>query len=145
MQNNYYNGEEEFSCDVQLDNSIFKNKEMTKLYNQVLDGHKITMISKLLFTINKDFVYSRNNWYFFTGSIWRCDNDNIEMKKSIIDLSKMFDKIKTHYDTKFTDETTINLNKNIKSLSIIHLLNYFNLRIIKYDHCYWTKPRTWLI
>jgi hypothetical protein len=25
------------------------------------------------------------------------------------------------------------------------LQNYFNLRIIKYDHCYWAKPRTWLI
>lgn len=110
------NGEQDFSCDIKLDNNIFKNKEVTNIINQVLDGHKITMISKLLFTINKDFVYSRNNWYFFNGSIWRSDNDNIEMKKCIIDLSKMFDKIKTHYDTKYTDETTINLNKNIKSL-----------------------------
>ena len=114
--NIYNNSELDFSCDIKLDDSIFKNKEVTNIINQVLDGHKITMISKLLFTINKDFVYSRNNWYYFTGAIWRCDNDNIEMKKSIIDLSKMFDKIKTHYDNKFTDETTINLNKNIKSL-----------------------------
>ena len=114
--NIYNNSEMDFSCDIKLDDSIFKNKEVTNIINQVLDGHKITMISKLLFTINKDFVYSRNNWYYFTGAIWRCDNDNIEMKKSIIDLSKMFDKIKTHYDNKFTDETTINLNKNIKSL-----------------------------
>jgi len=115
---NIYNntGEQDFSCDIKLDNNIFKNKEVTNIINQVLDGHKITMISKLLFTINKDFVYSRNNWYFFNSSIWRCDNDNIEMKKCIIDLSKMFDKIKTYYDTKYTDETTINLNKNIKSL-----------------------------
>ena len=114
--NIYNNSEQEFSCDIKLDSGIFKNKEVTNIINQVLDGHKITMISKLLFTINKDFVYSRNNWYFFTGSIWRCDNDNIEMKKMIIDLSKMFDKIKTHYDTKFTNETTMTLNKNIKSL-----------------------------
>jgi P4 family phage/plasmid primase-like protien len=114
--NIYNNSEVDFSCDIKLDSNIFKNTEVTNIINQVLDGHKITMISKLLFTINKDFVYSRNNWYYFTGSIWRSDNDNIEMKKSIIDLSKMFDKIKTHYDTKFTDETTINLNKNIKSL-----------------------------
>jgi P4 family phage/plasmid primase-like protien len=120
--NIYNNSEQEFSCDIKLDSTIFRNKEVTNIINQVLDGHKITMISKLLFTINKDFVYSRNNWYFFTGSIWRCDNDNIEMKKSIIDLSKMFDKIKTHYDTKYTNanetsiETSIALNKNIKSL-----------------------------
>jgi P4 family phage/plasmid primase-like protien len=38
------------------------------------------------------------------------------MKKCIIDLSKMFDKIKTHYDNKNIDETTITLSKNIKSL-----------------------------
>jgi P4 family phage/plasmid primase-like protien len=114
--NIYNNSEQDFSCDIKLDSSIFKNKDVTNIINQVLDGHKITMISKLLFTINKDFVYSRNNWYFFTGSIWRCDYDNIEMKKMIIDLSKMFDKIKTHYDTKFTNETTMTLNKNIKSL-----------------------------
>ncbi len=118
--NIYNNSEQDFSCDIKLDSNIFRNKEVTNITNQVLDGHKITMISKLLFTINKDFVYSRNNWYYFTGSIWRCDNDNIEMKKSIIDLSKMFDKIKTHYETKYTNEktieTTITLNKNIKSL-----------------------------
>jgi P4 family phage/plasmid primase-like protien len=116
---NIYNNnssEIDFSCDIKLDNSIFKNKEVTNIINQVLDGHKITMISKLLFTINKDFVYSKSNWYYFNGSIWRCDNDNIEMKKSIIDLSKMFDKIKTYYDTKNTDETTMTLNKNIKNL-----------------------------
>ena len=116
---NIYNNngsEMDFSCDIKLDNAIFKNKDVTNIINQVLDGHKITMISKLLFTINKDFVYSRSNWYYFTGSIWRCDNDNIEMKKSIIDLSKTFDKIKTYYDTKNTDDTTMTLNKNIKNL-----------------------------
>ena len=114
--NIYNNGEQDFSCDIKLDDTIFKNKDVTNIINQVLDGHKITMISKLLFFINKDFVYSRNNWYYFNSSIWRSDNDNIEMKKCIIDLSKMFDKIKTHYDTRTTDETTITLNKNIKSL-----------------------------
>ena len=114
--NIYNNSEIDFSCDIKLDNNIFKNKEITNIVNQVLDGHKITMISKLLFVINKDFVYSKNNWYNFNGSIWRCDNDNIEMKKSIMDLSKLFDKIKTHYDDKKTDETTMTLNKNIKSL-----------------------------
>ena len=41
----------------------------------------------------------------------------------------------------------INLYKESKNYFDIKvcLLNYFNLRIIKYDHCYWTKPRTWLI
>lgn len=114
---NIYNGGDiEFSCDIKLDNSIFKNKEVTTIVNQVLDGHKITMISKLLNTIHKNFVYSKTNWYFFTGSIWKSDNDNIEMKKEIIDLSKIFDRIKTHYDSKSSDETTMSLSKNIKSI-----------------------------
>ena len=114
---NIYNGGDiEFSCDIKLDNSIFKNKEITNIVNQVLDGHKITMISKLLYTIDKDFIYSKNNWYYFSGSIWKSDSDNIEMKKEIMELSKMFDRIKTHYDEKQTDESTMTLNKNIKSL-----------------------------
>jgi P4 family phage/plasmid primase-like protien len=114
---NIYNGGDiEFSCDIKLDNNIFKNKELTTIVNQVLDGHKITMLSKLLHVIHKNFVYSRNNWYYFTGSIWKSDNDNIEMKKEIIDLSKIFDRIKTHYDSKSSDETTMTLSKNIKSL-----------------------------
>ncbi len=116
---NIYNnsGEEDFSCDIQLDSAIFKNKEVTNIVNQVLDGHKVTMISKLMYTISKNYVYSRNNWYFFTGSIWKADTDNIEMKKDIMDLSKMFDRIKTHYESKQTDAaSTLTLYKNIKSL-----------------------------
>jgi P4 family phage/plasmid primase-like protien len=113
--NIYNNSEEDFSCDIKLDNAIFKNKEITNIINQILDGHKITMISKLIFTVNKDFVYSRNNWYYFTGSIWRCDNDNIEMKKQIIDLSKTFDRIKTFYENKNLEDSFA-LDKNIKSL-----------------------------
>ena len=53
--------------------------------------------------------------YYFTGSIWKLDSDNIEMKKEIMDLSKLFDRIKTHYEPK-ADDATISLNKNIKSL-----------------------------
>jgi P4 family phage/plasmid primase-like protien len=120
--NIYNNNEEDFSCDIKLDNSIFKNKDVTNIVNQVLDGHKVTMISRLLNNINKNFMYSKNNWYYFGGSIWKSDSDNIEMKKEIIDLSKLFDRIKTHYENKnipkmsVSEETTMTLNKNIKSL-----------------------------
>lgn len=113
---NIYNGTDlEFSCDIKLDNSIFKNKDVTTIVNQILDGHKVTMISKLLNTIDKNFVYSMNNWYHFTGSVWKSDVDNIEMKKEIIDLSKIFDRIKSHYESKQVTESD-SLNKNIKSL-----------------------------
>ena len=114
---NIYNGSDfEFSCDIKLDNAIFNKKEVTYIVNQILDGHKITMISKLLFTINKNFVYSCNNWYYFTGSIWKSDSDNIEMKKEIMDLSKLFSRIKTYYESKQVTDAIISLNKNIKSL-----------------------------
>jgi P4 family phage/plasmid primase-like protien len=112
---NIYNGETEFSCDIKLENNIFRNREVTTIVNQILDGHKITMVSKLIHAINKNFMYSRNNWYFFTGSIWKADNDNIELKKQIIELSKVFDRIRTHYEFK-TDDTTMQLKKNVKSI-----------------------------
>lgn len=117
IYNNTNATDDDFSCDIQLDPVIFKSKEVTNIVNQVLDGHKITMISKLIYTINKKYMYSRNQWYHFNGSVWRNDNDNIEMKKDIMDLSQMFDRIKTHYDSKHkTDTNTMILNKNIKSL-----------------------------
>jgi P4 family phage/plasmid primase-like protien len=112
---NIYNGDLEFTCDIKLENSIFKNKEVTSIANQILDGHKITMVSKLIHAINKNFMYSKNNWYYFTGSIWKADNDNIELKKQIIELSKVFDRIRTHYEFK-TDDVTMQLKKNVKSI-----------------------------
>ena len=115
---NIYNnsGEDDFSCEIKLDNSILKDKTLTNLINQVLDGHKITMISKLINFLNDNFVYSKNNWYFFNDSIWKSDNDSIEMKKEIIDLSKLFNQIQNHYETKRNDNETTKLCKNIKSI-----------------------------
>jgi len=118
---NIYAGEEDFSCDIKLDNNIFKNKEITSIINQILDGHKVTMISKLLHHINKNFVYSKNQWFFFGGSIWKSDNDNIEMRKELMDLSKLFDRIKNYYekttiDRLNNDNLKMTLNKNIKSI-----------------------------
>ena len=117
---NIYNSgttDAEYSCDIKLDTSIFRSKEITNILNQILDGHKVTMISKLLFTIKKNFVYSKNNWYFFNGSIWTIDDDNIEMKKDIIELSNLFDRVKTYYEHKSPNaESTNALTKNIKGL-----------------------------
>jgi P4 family phage/plasmid primase-like protien len=118
IQNNYYNREEEFSCDVQLDNTILKNKILTKLYNQVLDGHKITKLAEVLFYINKDFIYTKNNWYYFNGSIWKLDEDNLNMKRSILDSTSYFNKISNYYENKKTKDipNSNQLIKNIKSI-----------------------------
>jgi P4 family phage/plasmid primase-like protien len=110
--NNFYNGEEEFSCDVQLDDCIFKNKETTKLYNQVLDGHKVIKISELLHKLEIDFKYTNGWWYYFNGSIWKQDKESLELRKRIVKLSNQFNIIKTHYETNGGDIIV----KNIKSL-----------------------------
>lgn len=112
--NIYQNGEEDFTCDVQLENSILKNRELTTLYNQVLDGHKITKLAEVIYYLNKDYVYTKNNWYFFNGCIWKLDEDNLSLKKSILDSTVSFNKISNYYERK--KENTQQLIKNIKSL-----------------------------
>jgi P4 family phage/plasmid primase-like protien len=115
--NNFYNGEEEFSCDIQLDNSIFKNKEMTKLYNQILDGHKVVLLSQLMSKLEVDFKYTNSEWYFFNGSIWKADKESLEFRKRILKLSNNFNRIQSFYETRSAGESSNgNIIKNIKSL-----------------------------
>jgi P4 family phage/plasmid primase-like protien len=116
IQNNYYNGEEEFSCDVQLDNSIFRKDELTKLYNQVLDGHKVIKISELLYKMEVDFKYTNGMWYYFNSSIWKSDKESLELRKRIVKLSNNFNKIRAYYENLGGDANN-NLVKNIKSLT----------------------------
>jgi P4 family phage/plasmid primase-like protien len=114
--NNYYNSEEEFSCDIQLDNCIFNNKEITKLYNQVLDGHKVIKLSELIHKLEIDFKYTNGIWYYFNGSIWKNDKESLELRKRIVKLSNHLNMIKTHYENQ-PGETSSHLVKNIKSLT----------------------------
>ena len=116
--NIYQNGEEDFSCDVKLENSILRNAELTKLYNQVLDGHKITKMAEVIHHINKDFVYTKNHWYYFNGSIWKLDEDNLNMKKIILDSTSYLNKISNYYENKRAKDTANSqqLIKNIKSI-----------------------------
>ena len=137
---NYYSSEEEFSCDVQLHDSIFKNKELTKLYNQVLDGHKVTKLAEVIYYINKDFIYTKNQWFFFNGSIWKLDEDNLSMKKTILDSTSYFNKINNFYEHKQTNGNSMQLIKNIKSL--INKLNKpgFKDDIIKEAKIFFNDP-----
>jgi len=115
--NNFYDGEEEFSCDIQLDNSIFKNKEMTKLYNQILDGHKVVLLSELMSKLEIDFKYTNGEWYFFNGSIWKQDKESLEFRKRILKLSNNFSRIQSFYEKRIAGESSNgNIIKNIKSL-----------------------------
>jgi P4 family phage/plasmid primase-like protien len=117
INNNYYSGEEDFNCDVQLDTRIFNNKELTKLYNQVLDGHKVIKISELISKLESDFKYANSEWFFFNGSIWKMDKESLKFKERIVSLSQHFNRIQSHYEHK---KNAINSNsilvKNVKSL-----------------------------
>jgi P4 family phage/plasmid primase-like protien len=115
---NQNNNQEDFTCDVQLDNSIFKNKELTKLLNQILDGHKVVLISQLMSQLDHDFKYTSGEWYHFNGSIWKADKESLEFRKHIVKLSNHFNKIQKFYESKKTSEISENfaIIKNVKSL-----------------------------
>jgi P4 family phage/plasmid primase-like protien len=114
--NNYYNGEEEFSCDVQLDSNIIREKKLLKIVNECLDGHKITKLAELMSQLYKDYIFTGNDWYQFDGNKWSIDNKSLNFKRNILELCSLFNKIKQHYEKKSSNEVTSNLIKNIKSL-----------------------------
>jgi P4 family phage/plasmid primase-like protien len=114
--NNFYNHEEEFSCDVQLDKDIIKDKRILKIINECLDGHKITKLAELMNCIYKNYVYTGNEWFLFDNNKWVIDNKSLNFKRNILELCNLFNKIKTHYESKQTDELAFGLIKNIKSL-----------------------------
>jgi P4 family phage/plasmid primase-like protien len=114
--NNFFNGEQEFSCDVQLDKNIIKDKKILKIINECLDGHKITKLAQLMNNIYKDYVYTGNDWYVFDECKWVLDQKSLNFKRDILELCNIFNKIKQHYENKTTDDNVIGLLKNIKSL-----------------------------
>jgi P4 family phage/plasmid primase-like protien len=140
--NNFYNGEEEFSCDVQLDNSIFGSKELTKMYNQILDGHKVVKISELMSKLEVDFKYTSGEWYFFNGSIWKQDKESLEFRKTILKLSNNFSRIQQFYETRTAGDTSnSNIIKNIKSLVNKLYKTGFEDEIVKGAKMYYNDER----
>jgi P4 family phage/plasmid primase-like protien len=116
--NIYNNGEEYFSCDVHLDPSIIKDKNILKIVNECLDGHKITKMAELMHNIHKDYIFTGNEWFMFNGHKWTVDNKSIMFKRDILELTTTFNKIKKFYETKNVDDKAMTIIKNIKSLII---------------------------
>lgn len=114
--NNFFNGEEEFSCDVQLDKNIIKDKKILKIINESLDGHKITKMAELMNQLYKDYVFTGNDWFAFDGCKWNIDHKSLDFKRNILELCGVFNKIKYYYENKKTDDNAVGLLKNIKSL-----------------------------
>jgi P4 family phage/plasmid primase-like protien len=112
--NNGDNGEPEL--EIQIDDEIFNDAVLTKLVNECLDGHKITKISELTKRTYVDYVYDAD-WYMFTGSMWSTDNKNLGMKRDLLDLMKIFNKVACFYTNKTTTDGSVKIIKNIKSLS----------------------------
>lgn len=119
IQNNitiYNGGEIEPELEFQIEDSILQDNDITKLVNETLDGHKITKLAELLHHVNDNFVYD-SDWYNFDGSKWIVDKKNILMKRDILDLIKVFNKVSCHYSNARSNDASTRLIKNIKSLS----------------------------
>lgn len=115
--NIYQGGEEDFNCKVNLDASIFKNKELTKICNQILDGHKVVLIGEFMSKIHSNFVYTNGEWYYFNDSIWKLDKESLQFRKKIVSLSSYFYQIKKHYESKMIGNgDNTHLIKNVNSL-----------------------------
>ncbi|NBU33777.1 hypothetical protein EB118_01935 [bacterium] len=107
---------EQFDCDVNLEEDILKNTPITKLFNQILDGHKITKIGELLKRLEVDFRYANGNWYYFNGSIWKHDNETLEFRKKIVKITNMTHTIKSYYESR-RGEHNAKLVKSVKGLA----------------------------
>ena len=105
---------EDFNCDVDLQPSILNNDPLTKLFNDALDGHKITKFSEILKEINPNFKYC-SKWYYFNGSTWEEDVESIYMKHCIISMGEQYlRKIQKYYENQALYKKLLN---NIKSLN----------------------------
>jgi P4 family phage/plasmid primase-like protien len=91
-------GGDDYNCKVDIDSSIFNDKTKTELFNQILSGHKIVLLSEMLSTLEKDFVYCKKQWWMFKNSIWCIDCEAINLhNKNTTTLAKEFDIIIKFY------------------------------------------------
>ena len=136
ITNNYNSEGQDVNSDFLIDESIFNNSDVSLLINQILDGHKISKISELVKTLNDNFVYD-DNWFLFDRNIWTVDKDNIQLRKNVLDLSKLFNKVRMFYTNKKSPVEYNNVIKNIRSLVI--KLNKFGFKdeIIKEAKLYY--------
>ncbi|NBU34194.1 hypothetical protein EB118_08810 [bacterium] len=96
--NNFFRRSEyEFQCYIDIDKSILKNDELTDYYNQIIDGHKLLVISKLISKQEPDFVYSNGMWFYFTGNYWRKDDEALLLRKKILQVVPTLKKILAFY------------------------------------------------
>lgn len=96
--------------------TIFEDNRIENLVNESINGCKSGIIAKLLKEYTKDFVYDSENcvWYYFDGSKWQEDYENMEMCIYISRLyNEYFEKVKTHYRTNRTEPKIIQCVNNL--------------------------------
>jgi P4 family phage/plasmid primase-like protien len=139
INNNYSKEDENFlNCDINLDNSILKNKKVTAIVNQILDGHKVSKISMLLQMQNDNIVFD-DAYFYFKNNIWKIDKQNLYFTDVILNLENLFTKIQNFYNNQETNEDNTKLIKNIKCL-ITKLNGYkFKEEIVKESRRYFNQ------
>ena len=110
--NNY--GENDFSCDIDIEEIILNDPQLSVLFNQAIDGHKIVKLAEILFKVNKDFKYCNEKWYYFKNSIWNEDNESIQMKHEIVKIGDYLNKIYRHYENNSVYKVLL---RSVKSLN----------------------------
>ena len=125
INNNYVDNENFLNCDINVDKSIFRNKKLTSIINQILDGHKISKISMLLKLQNNNIVYD-SDYFYFKDNIWKLDKHNLYLTSVILSLENIFTKVQNFYINQGTSEANTKLVKNIKCL--INKLNTYKFK-----------------
>jgi P4 family phage/plasmid primase-like protien len=107
------------NCQIDIDEGIFNDPILTKLYNDILDGHKITSVSELLNILEKNFIFSNDEWwYMFKTGIWKKDIKSIRLlHRNISLLSPQFNRIITYYKGKQQNLIIKNVSSLITKLS----------------------------
>lgn len=98
-----------------IDN-VHDDKNINKYINLSLKGHRIMQIVKLLHYTNDAFIYSNQKWYVFEKTKWKKDNDNKELRKKIMELTTIYNKVKDYYINLKTSKISMSIIKNIESL-----------------------------
>ena len=110
------NGEDNFSCEIDLEPECGTG-DLTKLYNQIMDGHKVSKFAELFYKLGYDFVHTdEKRWFYFNDSKWLIDKGMKKFRKDIVEFTETLENIKTYYESKDKSEKNSNIIKNVKGL-----------------------------
>lgn len=114
-QNNFIRNEHAFS-NVELDQSIYNDNELTELMISALNGGQIPLV-KIFCKVNSEFKYCDKKWYYCVDKVWNITKENYTLMGRIVDvLENQLSKIVVHYSLTRSDDLFIKIDKIIKYL-----------------------------